>query len=119
MTDVYQPIVIEKSLEIINSLNEAGFFIEMKVESKDFAYHHLCKKLTTKFIEGKLHGDDEVFTVEEMEKILNEIIVGTVLMELENEGLVNSIEDENNEQVFFLTEKGKEIAGKINSENKE
>jgi DNA-binding transcriptional regulator YhcF (GntR family) len=119
MDNVYQPIVIEKSLEIIESLTESGFFSEMNIKTKDFAHEHLCKKLTKKFIEGKLSNDDEVFTIEEMDKILTEILVGTVLLELESEGIVETIEDENNEQVFFLTAKGKEIATKINEEENE
>ena len=48
-----------------------------------------------------------------MEQFLKEIIAGSLLYELQAKGIVDSIEDENNEERFFLTDKGKEIAKNI------
>jgi predicted transcriptional regulator len=36
-------------------------------------------------------------------------VAGTILNELKTKGLVNSYEDDNTEEMFFLTEKGKKV----------
>jgi predicted transcriptional regulator len=56
-----------------------------------------------------------------MEKFLREIVAGSILMELQEKGIVDSIEDENNEERFFLTDLGKNLAKDINKhlENEE
>jgi predicted transcriptional regulator len=48
-----------------------------------------------------------------MEKFLREIVAGSILMELQEKGIVDSIEDENNEERFFLTDLGKNLANDI------
>lgn len=111
----YQPIVIEKSNEIIQILRETDFFIDHQIENEDFAHNFLCEKLTVKFIEGKLSEDDDepIFTEEEMDSYLTQIIVGSLLEELQEKGLIDSIVDENSEERFFLTDEGKKIAKNI------
>jgi hypothetical protein len=115
---VYQPSVIEKANYIIESLNESNFFTEHDINDKTFAFELLCEKLTEKFIIGELETEDGLFQEDEMEQILTEIIVGTHLNSLMKKGLVDSIEDENGEEVFFLTEFGKNEAVKILEKNK-
>ena len=44
---------------------------------------------------------------------LKEIIAGTLLNELKNKGLVNSYEDDDTEETFFLTDEGKEHLKKM------
>ena len=109
MNKIYQPIVIEKSNEIIESLKE--FFNDYDIKSMEFAQKYLCDKLTEKFIIGELDEDlDEtlyLFDDEEFETILRELIAGSVLYELKVKGLVDSYEDDTTEEMFFLTEKGK------------
>jgi predicted transcriptional regulator len=41
--------------------------------------------------------------------MLREIAAGTVLFELKKSGLVDSYEDDTTEEMFFLTEKGKQF----------
>ena len=50
-----------------------------------------------------------------MEKCLLEITIKDTLYSLTKEGIVNVVEDENNEEQFFLTGLGKNIAKKLNN----
>ena len=113
MSKVYQPIVVKNVDLIIEALTESNFFTDYEIESTDFAIQYFSDILTEKFIKGDLGGDDgEFFTEEEMNKYLKEVIAGSLLHELKNKGLVNSYEDDNTEEVFFLTEEGKEYMKK-------
>jgi hypothetical protein len=97
----------ENEQNIVVIKNESGFFEDYEIEDKSYAMGYLCDKLTDKFILGELNEDIEeyVFTEDEMEKILREIIAGTYLTELQDKGLVDSIEDNNEEERFFLIRK--------------
>jgi hypothetical protein len=116
MSTIYQPIVIEKSNEIIESLTD--LFIDYEIMSLEFARKYLCDKLTDKFIEGNLDNDDEgsilIFNDEEFEVVLREIVAGSVLYELKEKGLVDSYQDDTTEEMFFLTKKGKREMKKNN-----
>jgi predicted transcriptional regulator len=118
MKPIYQPIVLKHAENIIEAFNESGFFEDYEIEDKSYAMDYLCDKLTDKFILGELNEDvdDYVFTEDEMEKMLREIIAGTYLTELQEKGLIDSIQDANEEERFFLTDLGKEWAEKINKE---
>jgi len=58
-------------------------------------------------IDLSLDDDEFLWTEDEFEVILQKIIVGSILYELKENGVLNSYEDENTEETFFLTEKGK------------
>ena len=111
MDKIYQPVVIEKCDIIIDSLVE--FFEDYEIESLDFAKKYLCDKLTEKFILGELNEEEEdtlfLFTEEEFEVILKELVAGSVLYELKEKGYVESYEDDTTEEMFFLTKKGKKF----------
>ena len=109
MGTTYQPIVLSHAENIIEAFNESGFFEDYEIEDKNYARQYLCDKLTEKFILGELNEDldEPVFSEDEMEKYLREIIAGTYLTELQEKGLIDSIEDENEEERFFLTDLGK------------
>jgi hypothetical protein len=114
MSTIYQPIVIEKSNEIIESLTD--LFTDYEIMSLEFARKYLCDKLTDKFIEGSLDNEDEgsifIFNDEEFEVVLREIVAGSVLYELKEKGLVDSYQDDTTEEMFFLTKKGKKVMKK-------
>ena len=113
MGKIYQPSVIEKADELIEILIEERFFEDYEIENYDFATNYLRDKLTDKFILGTLESeDDDVFTEEEYELILREIVAGSVLYELKEKGLVDSYEDEETEEMFFLTKEGKKLLEK-------
>ena len=108
MSKVYQPIVIEEAENILQGLIESEFFIDYDITDYTYSKQYLLDILTEKYINGLLDNDDsELFTEEEFEQILKELVAGTVLYELKEKGYVNSYEDENTEEMFFLTEEGK------------
>ena len=108
MEKVYQPSVIEKTNEIISILEEEGFFTDHEIDNYEFTTTYLRNKLTEKFIIGNLDDVDEFFTDEEFGIMLKEIVAGSILEELKKKGLVGSYDDEDTEEIFFLTEEGKE-----------
>lgn len=107
MEKIYQQCVIEKTEELIEILTSISFFADYEIEKTDFTKKYLLNVLTEKFIEGKFN-DDEIFTEDEFETYLKEIISGSVLHDLKEKGYVNSYEDDEVDEVFFLTEEGKE-----------
>ena len=110
MSKIYQPIVIERTEEIIKDLVESKFFEDYEIEVTDFARTRMSDALTEKFISGDVDLDnDEIFTDDEFDAILREIVAGTILYELKRKGIINSYEDDNTEETFFLTEEGKKI----------
>jgi len=124
MDKIYQPIVIEKANDIIESLSD--FFLDYEIESLDFAKQYMYDKLTEKFISGELEEDEVgnvlLFTESEFEVILKELIAGSILYELKDKGMVESYEDDTTEETFFLTKKGKkhlkeDITKKLNDLN--
>jgi len=110
MSKIYQPIVIERTKEIIETLIETNFFLDYDIGVTDFTKNHISDMLTEKFINGDTDlTEDEIFNEDEFENLLREIVAGTILNELKTKGIVNSYEDDNTEEMFFLTEKGKKM----------
>ena len=106
----YQPIVIDEAINLMMVLEETQFFDEYEIKTREFAMEYLCQRLTDKFILGTLTSDGANFTEDEMEGHLREIIVGSIMLDLKDIGIVDSIEDIDDDEVFFLTEKGKQYA---------
>ncbi len=108
----YQPLVIKCTEELISRLKESGFFIDFEITNDNFAREYLLEKMTYKFIDGVLSEDFDDFgiTEPEMDIYLSEIVSGTILYGLKEKGYVESYSDDSTEEVFFLTEKGKEYA---------
>lgn len=121
MKSIYQPIVLLHAENIIEAFNESGFFEDYEIEDKTYAMEYLCDKLTQKFISGDLNEDldEPVFNEDEMEKYLREIIAGTYLYELQEKGLIDSIQDDNEEERFFLTDLGKKFTDEMKKEKDE
>ena len=119
MGRTYQPIVTERASEIVNSLIECDFFVDYELETTDFAIKYLSDILTDKFISGDFDFEEnDLFTEEEFEKCLKEIVAGTILSELKDKGLIESYEDDNTEELFFLTDKGKGLLSEQKKEKK-
>ena len=117
MNKVYQPIVIQKTQEIITILKETNFFTDYEIENLTFTENYLKDKLTEKFILGELDMSDDpnfdVFNDDEFDEIIRCIVAGSILYDLKTKGYVNSYEDENTEETFFLTEEGNFKLNKI------
>jgi hypothetical protein len=118
MSKIYQPIVLEKADAFIESLVESEFFKDYEINSTDLAKKYICDRLTEKFISGQLDEiTDEFLTEEELDTYLREIVAGSLLYELKEKGLMNSYEDDDTEETFFLTDEGKVILEKIKEDN--
>jgi hypothetical protein len=96
----------------MEGLIESHFFEDYEIKDLTFARNHIMESLNEKYINNLLGLDDddnetEIYTEEEFEKLLKEIVAGTILYELKQNGFLESYEDENTEETFFLTEKGK------------
>jgi hypothetical protein len=110
MSKVYQPIVIEETENLIEGLKESKFFEDYEIEDLTFVREHLLEIMTQKFIDGSLDEEfEELFSEDEFTKILQELVAGSLLYEMKEKGFINSYEDENTEETFFLTEKGKDF----------
>ena len=111
MGKVYQPIVIKESETLLQGLIDSNFFKDYEIENLSFAREYILETINEKYISGLLGEgelDEDIFTEEEFTKMLQEIIAGTVLNDLKENGYLNSYEDDETEETFFLTEKGKE-----------
>lgn len=112
----YLPEIIEITNIMVEALASDDFFIEFDIESDVYLRKRLCDELTQKFITTGLDYENGFFTEDEYEKILKEVIAEDTLRSLQRDGLIESYEDENTEEVFFLTKLGKEELGEFNSE---
>jgi len=106
----YQPIVINNTTKMIKILEEENFFDEFKIGDKQFVFEYFCDFFTEKFIKGEFNDGDITISTDEMEKCLLEIAIKDTLYLLSKEGIVDVIEDENNNEQFFLTNLGKDVA---------
>ncbi len=110
MAKAYQPIVIEETENLIQGLIEAEFFLDYDITDYSFAREHISDELTQKYIDGLFDESDvELFTEEEFTRLLQRIAAGSLLFDLKERGLINSYEDDNTEETFFLTEEGKKL----------
>jgi hypothetical protein len=117
MAKAYQPIVIEETENLIQGLIESEFFLDYDITDYSFAKQHLLDILTEKYINGLFDDlDNELFTEDEFTKLLQQIVAGSLLSDLKERGLINSYEDENTEETFFLTEEGKNLLRNPNNE---
>jgi hypothetical protein len=118
MSKIYQPLVLDRADEIMGVLEETHFFEDYEIEDTTYAMEYLCDMLTQKFILGELTEDEPMFTDDEMDKCLREIVAGSYLSELQKDGIIDSIEGEDNEERFFLTDFGKKIAEEVQKQDK-
>jgi hypothetical protein len=79
---------------------------------------HLLNIFTEKFINGLLNDDDlELFGEDEFDTLLKELVAGSILFELKGKGYIDSYEDEDTEEMFFLTDEGKKHVKNTNPED--
>ena len=92
---------------IIGGLEESNFFSDHNIKNT-YAIKKFTELITERYvIDPSLDDDEFLWTEDEFEVILQKIIVGSILYDLKENGILNSYEDENTEETFFLTEKGK------------
>lgn len=104
----YLPKIQEITEGIISTLVEDNYFTEFEISSEDYARKRISDELTRKFLENGLDNEEEgYFTEDEFDTILKEIIAEDVLRSLQKNGLIDSYEDDETEEMFFLTDLGK------------
>lgn len=116
MDKIYQQCVIDKTEELLEILKSISFFDDYEIENTNFARKYFLDILTEKFISGKF-DDEDILSEDEFETCLKEIIAGSVLYDLKEKGFVNSYEDDEVDEVFFLTEEGKQYLKKLQDDN--
>ena len=99
----YPPSVSEITEKLLESLTEERFFEEEQADY-DITFKRFADSALSKWVKG---DDIEDFSEEEFSSILRYSIVESDLVRLNKKGLLDSMEDENGETVYFLTEKGK------------
>jgi len=119
MSKIYQPIVIKKTEEIIKTLIESKLFEDYDINTTEYATTYFLDKLTEKFILGEIDLDyDMLFSEDEFDTCIKEVILGSIFFKLKESGYVNSYEDDNTAETFFLTEKGKEYLKMLRDNDK-
>jgi hypothetical protein len=103
----YPQSVTEFTEKVIETLKEIDFF-EIEEVKEEVFYEICCESLLKKF----LNGDDIIFrSEEEFTNVAKDSIIMTAAIGLQSKGLVDKIfDDEKDTNVYFLTQKGKEVA---------
>lgn len=112
----YLPKIQKITEDIISTLVEDNYFTDFEISSQDYARKRISDELTRKFLENGLNNEDEGYlTEEEFDTILKEIVAEDLLRSLQKKGLIDSYEDDETEEMFFLTSKGKEEVNNMNN----
>jgi hypothetical protein len=104
------PQIVEHHLSvIIGGLEESQFFTDFGINDT-FARKVFTQLLMEIYVNDPSMDQQEFFWSEEkFEETLQKIITGSIMYELKEEGILNSYEDENTTETFFLTKKGKGV----------
>lgn len=105
-------VVLEHTETIIGALRDSFFFDDYAI-GEEFATKTFIKLITELYVSNPSLDEPFFWTEEEFEVILQKIITGSIMYQLKEEGIMDSYEDENTEETFFLTEKGKEYKNNI------
>jgi hypothetical protein len=99
--------VVKETENIIQGLELSNFFKDHGIEDYTYATNHILEILSTKDESTLNDTNEELFTENEFNDMLNTIIVGSHISELKELGFMDSYNDENNDEIFFITEEGK------------
>jgi hypothetical protein len=104
------PKIVEHHVNmIIMGLEESFFFSDYEI-SDEYSRKVFTKLVTEKYIEDPSLENLVFWSEDEFQRILEKIITGSIMYSLKKEGIMGSYEDDQTEETFFLTEKGKEIS---------
>ena len=105
-------VVLHHVENILEGLRESFFFDDYHI-GEEYATKKLIKLVTEKYVENPTLELDFFWSEKEFSTILKTIVTGSIMYELNEQGVMDSYEDENTEEQFFLTEKGKELTKNI------
>lgn len=106
---IYPEPVIERGKELLEGLRESGYLEPEAEMDENVLLEGLCKFFLNKFI----NGDELSITEEECDEVYGLAGINTTINGLIAKGVLNTIENENREDILFLTEKGKKIRDEI------
>lgn len=102
-----EPVVELTNLAVMAFKAEGLFEAEPELLEEWF-YEALAEIAFPKFIAGT----DMWWSEDEIDNAINRGLAYSITIKLKQEGLMDWIEDENGEQMIFLTEKGKKVGEK-------
>jgi hypothetical protein len=107
------PIVTHHLENVLLGLRESHFFDDYEITEK-YAHKLLTDELMDIYVSNPSMENNEFFwSEEEFEVLLQKIVTGSIMYELVDDGVLNSYEDEDTEETFFLTEKGKMLSDEL------
>jgi hypothetical protein len=106
------PKVVRRKVEtVLDVIRKSGYF-EIFDLKEDYARKEITHTVLEEYAKQMSTNFEMTWGDKKIGEMLSRIFVGSILHELKEEGIVGTYEDENTEEVFFLTKKGK----KYNSE---
>lgn len=105
----YPNTVQEWLNQFYSKLKKDGFFEdqELGLYSEEKVYYHFQETLGDAALQSWLKDGEVTLQGKELTILLFQVVVKTHVEELKNEGTVDSIENENGDEVMWLTQKGK------------
>lgn len=100
--------VAELTSLAVNAFKAEGLFEEEPSLQEEWFYEALAEIAFPKFIAGT----DMWWSEDEIDKAITRGLAYSITIKLKEEGLMDWIENENGEQMIFLTEKGKKYKTK-------
>jgi predicted transcriptional regulator len=109
--ETYPSSVSDVTERLLEGLEEAEFF-----QKEEADYDVTFKRFADFFFTRWVNGEDmEDFPEKEFSDILNRSIIESDIKRLSERELLDSIEDESGETLYFVTEKGKREMEKLKS----
>ena len=102
-----EPVVELTNLAVM-AFKAEGLFEEEPELLEEWFHEALAEIAFPKFVAGT----DMWWSEDEIDNAINRGLAYSITMKLKEEGLMDWIEDENGEQMIFLTEKGKKVGEK-------
>jgi len=100
------PQIVELALDdIVNNLDKTDFF---EIEQVDPSY--VRKYFGKELFQQWLSGEDFYLSEDKATELLQMSIVAHQIDDMERRGLIGTVENENGEEVVYLTEMGKKVA---------
>ena len=107
------PLSVQERVEkFVQALEEDEFFndpLSFPPNSEEMAKIHLWNFVGEALLSRFIAGSDEMVTEDEMDKILMNTIIQTNLDSLMKDDLIDGIENEHGEMVYWVTDKGKKV----------
>ena len=101
------PKVVRRKVEtVLDVIRKSGYF-EIFDLKEDYARKEITHTVLEEYTKQMSSNFEMTWGDKKIGEMLSRIFVGSILHELKEEGIVGTYEDENTEEVFFLTKKGK------------